>query len=268
MRHTRKSLQTFLQLFAIMACIGFSLPLSAAESDYRLGPGDLLKIGVFDHPELAADVRVSQSGNITFPLLGQLSINGMSTWDVEKELALRLASGGFVRQAQVSVLVMEYESQKIAVMGQVAKPGQYSLTASNKVLDALALAGGISNDTAGDHATILHSDGTKTTIDLGALMEGDSTQNLVVNAGDTLNIPRASQFYIYGEVQKPGVYKLDRNMTVSRAISTGGGLTVRGSERRTIVKRRDASGKEKEYSAKGTDVLQADDVILVRESWF
>jgi polysaccharide export outer membrane protein len=82
-------------------------------------------------------------------------------------------------------------------------------------------------------------------------------------------VPRAPQFYIYGEVQRPGAYRLERNMTVSRAISAGGGLTPRGSERRTLVKRRDANGKEQTYSIKGSDdQLKADDVVFVRESLF
>src|SRR5579864_5859840 len=85
--------------------------------DYRVGPGDLLRVNVFDHPELAADLRVSQSGNLTFPLLGQLAVAGKSPHDIESALVQGLASGGFVREPQVAVLVIDYQSQKISVMG-------------------------------------------------------------------------------------------------------------------------------------------------------
>jgi polysaccharide export outer membrane protein len=101
------------------------------------------------------------------------------------------------------------------------------------------------------------------------LFAGDAAQNPAVASGDTINVPRAAQFYIYGEVQRPGAYRLERNMTVSRAISAGGGLTPRGSERRTIVKRRDGHGKEQTYSIKGSDdLLKPDDVVYVKESLF
>src|SRR5580698_3071777 len=92
----------------------------AKPEDYRLGAGDLLRIAVFDHDELSVDARISQSGNITFPLVGQVQVAGLSTRDAELLLARRLIEGGFVRQPQVSVLVSEYQSQKVSVMGQVA----------------------------------------------------------------------------------------------------------------------------------------------------
>src|SRR5882672_12098117 len=108
---------------------------AAKPEDYRLGAGDLLRIVVFDHDEFSVDARISQTGNITFPLIGQVPVAGLSTRDAELLLARRVAEGGFVKQPQVSILVAEYQSQKVAVMGQVAKPGQYPLDASKKVLD-------------------------------------------------------------------------------------------------------------------------------------
>jgi len=240
----------------------------AAGSDYKVGSGDLLRIGAFGYPELAADVRVSQSGNITFPLIGQIEVSGMSTRDIEKLITQRLAEGSFIKAAQVSVLVLEFQSQKVAVMGQVAKPGQYFLDGSARVLDLLAKAGGLVNGVAGDRAILLCQDGTRREIDIEALLGGDNAQNWSVSDGDTLNVPRAPRFYIYGEVQRPGDYRLERNMTVSRAISASGGLTPRGSERRTIVKRRDGEGKEHSSSIKSHELLREDDVLYVRESLF
>jgi len=136
------------------------------------------------------------------------------------------------------------------------------------VLDVLAEAGGVLAQSAGDRATITRADGSKAEIDLDALFDGDPSQNLALNGGDRIYVPRAPQFYVYGQVQKPGMYKLERNMTVSRAISTSGGLTPRGTERRAVVKRRDASGKEREYSVSGSDLLQPDDILFIKESLF
>jgi len=100
------------------------------------------------------------------------------------------------------------------------------------------------------------------------VFRGDPTQNVAVKGGDRLYVPRAEHFYIYGQVNRPGQYRLERNMTLSRAISAGGGLTSRGTENRAVVKRRDAQGKEQEYSIRESDVLKADDVLFIKESWF
>jgi len=241
---------------------------TAQAEDYRLGAGDLLKIVVFDHEELSVDARVSQSGNITFPLVGQVPVAGLSTRDAELLLAQHLMDGGFVKQPQVSVLVSEYQSQKVSVMGQVTKAGQYPLDASKKVIDVLAMAGGILNDTAAEDATLVRADGSRVAIDLQKLFEGDPAMNLVVHDGDTVFVRHAPQFYIYGEVQHPGEYRLARNTTISQAISIGGGLTQRGTQRGAIVKRLDAEGKERKYSVSEEDVLQPNDVLLIKASLF
>jgi polysaccharide export outer membrane protein len=245
-----------------------TLTVHAAASDYRLGPGDLLKISTFGYNDLTADVRVSESGNITFPLIGQVAVDGLSTRDVESLIEQKLAAGAFIKQAQVSVLITEYQSQKVSVMGQVIKPGMYYLDGSTRVLDLLGRAGGVVEESAASTAVLMRKSGSSQQIDLDALFAGDAKQNPFLASGDTINIPRAPRFYIYGEVQRPGSYRLERNMTLSRAISAGGGLTARGSERRVVVKRRDASGKEKSTSIDGPDLIREDDVLYVKESLF
>ena len=236
--------------------------------DYRVGAGDLLKIQVFGSPELSTDARVAQSGTITCPLIGSVAVAGLSSAEVEKTLAQKFIDGSFLKQPQVSVLIVEYMSQKVSVLGHVSKPGQYALRASSNVMDVLAEAGGVIAQSAGDFATLMRSDGTKVDLNLDALFRGDQTQNVPVAGGDRLYIPRAEYFYIYGQVQRPGQYRLERNMTLSRAVSAAGGLTARGTERRATVKRRDAQGKEDEYSLRDSDVLKADDVLVIKESWF
>jgi polysaccharide biosynthesis/export protein len=237
-------------------------------AEYRLGAGDLLKINVYGYPDMSADVRVDEAGSISYAYVGQVAVGGRSARDVESLVASKLSTGGFIRSPQVSVLVADYRSQKVAVMGQVNRPGQYPLRKSSSVIDLLAEAGGVVNATAADEATLLHSDGSKLAIDLFALFDGDPTQNSPVSAGDTIYVPRASQFYVYGEVQRPGTYRLERKMTVSQAISAGGGLTARGTDRRATVKRRDEQGKEARITVKGSDLLQPDDVLVIKESLF
>lgn len=236
--------------------------------DYRVGPGDLLRVSVFGSPELSNEVRVSDTGMITYPLIGALEVNGRSTAQIEAMLKASFVEGGYLRDPQVLVHVAEYQSQKVSVLGHVANPGQYTLQSSNRVLDMIAAAGGVNTDEAGDSAMLIREDGTRQPVDLHALFNGDPAQNVVVTGGDTLYVPRAPQFYVYGEVQRPGKYRLERGMTVSRAISASGGLTERGSERRVIVKRKTETGEEKHISVRSSDLLQPDDVLFVKEGFF
>jgi polysaccharide biosynthesis/export protein len=246
----------------------------AHAGDYKIGAEDLLRVDVFDHPELSVQARVSASGNMTLPLVGPIAVKGMTARELEQSLVTRLNDGGFVRKPQVTVLVVEYLSQKVSVLGQVAKPGQYSLTTSNTVRDLIAQAGGLNNGIvavngiAGDDGTLTRADGTRTTIDLHAMFEGDPAQNPTVAAGDTVYIPRANVFYVAGEVQRPGQYKLERNMTVYQAIAAGGGLTPKGSNHWMKIRRRSASGVVESVSAKGSDLLKPDDVLSVNQKWF
>lgn len=240
----------------------------AEGADYVLGAGDLVRVAVFGYPDMTADVRVDEFGSIRYALVGSLPVEGRSTREVETLLARRLTDEGFIRNAQVSVLITEYMSRKVAVMGEVAKPGQYPLTQSRKVLDVLAEAGGVVTGMASEKAVLLRADGSKVPVDLFELFQGNPEHNVGVAPGDTLYVPRASQFYIYGEVQRPGTYRLERAMTVSQAISAGGGLTPRGTERRATVKRRAGDGREAEVAVRGSDLLSPDDVLLIKESLF
>ena len=271
-RSIRNSFQALATLFVLLlaplaGAAAASAP--AGVSDYPLGAGDLVKISVFDHPELATELRVSEAGTISFPLLGEIKAEGISVHEFEKTLARALTDGGFVRQPQVSVLVTDYQSQRFSVLGQVTHPGQYPLMTKVDIMGALAAAGGAVNLAAADEATLLRRDGTRVQIDLISLFQGDARQNHTLAAGDTLYVPKALQFYIYGAVQHPGVYRLERGMTVSQAIAAGGGLTPRGTDRHVVARRREfQGGKEKEVSLDAADLVQADDVLRVKESLF
>ena len=264
----RRTLRAALLLGEILASWAIGFAAVAGTGDYLLGAGDLVRVSVFGYPDMTADVRVDDAGAIRYALVGTLQVAGHSAREVETTIAQRLTDGGYIRSPQVSVLVTEYLSQKVSVMGQVAKPGQYALTQRSKVLDLLAEAGGVVTGIAADTATLLRADGSKTEISLFDLFQGNPEQNAVMTPGDTLYVPRAPQFYIYGEVQRPGAYRLERRMTVSQAISAGGGLTARGTERHATVKRRDVYGNEIAVSVRGADLLKPDDVLLVKEALF
>jgi polysaccharide export outer membrane protein len=262
-------MRVFAVLGILLGC-SVNLALKAASiDDYRIGAGDLLRISVFGYPDLGGDVRVSQSGNITFPLIGSVPVAGMSPREIETTLSQQLAAGHYIKKSQVTVLVVDYQSQRVTVMGVATNPGQYPLTGTRRVLNILADAGGVVTDLAGSRVVLIHSDGTKMELDLTAMLNGDLSQNPILKGGDVINVPKAPQFYIYGEVQKPGMYKLERNMTVLQAISEGGGLTRRGSERRVVAKRHDErTHKDIQVHLRGPDLVQPDDVLMVKEGWF
>jgi polysaccharide export outer membrane protein len=135
-------------------------------------------------------------------------------------------------------------------------------------MDLLGQAGGVQIDAAADDAKLIGKDGVTRAIDLRGLFAGDPNANLTVRDGDTIFVPRSPQFYIYGQVQHPGVYRLERGMTLLQAIAAGGGLTEKGTARSLSIKRTDAAGVERTLSAKKAVQLRNADVIIIKESLF
>lgn len=257
-------------LMMLLVVSAFSA-ISAQAADMQLGPGDGLKIAVFGNPDLSLETKVSETGSVTFPLIGNVTIGGLSTSDAEKKIAGLLISGGFLRTAQVNIMVTELQSQQVSMLGQVLRPGRYPINGTRTVTDMLAVAGGVGPD-GGDTATIIRKRDGKTSKRVVNLVDmihsADMTRDLDLMNGDMVYVDRAPKFYIYGEVQHPGGYRLERNMSVTQALSIGGGLTPRGTERGLRVKRRDADGKTVMYDVKNDDELKPDDVVYVKESLF
>jgi polysaccharide export outer membrane protein len=242
----------------------------AQQPQYLLGPGDILSITVFKNPDLTSTVRVSELGVIGFPLIGSVHVAGLTLQATENKIAQMLKDGGFVLDPQVNVLVTQSVSNEVAVLGQVNKPGRYPIEAAGGHLSGmLAAAGGIAA-TGADIVTVtgirggrpIHRD-----IDTVKMQSG-TDDDITLAGGDTIYVNRAPQFYIYGQVEHPGGYRLERQMTVMQAISAGGGLTGKGTLRGVAVHRRDASGKVKELSIALEDEVQPDDVIYIKERLF
>jgi len=245
--------------------------LSAGAADIPLGAGDALKISVFGNPDLSLETKVGEEGSITFPLIGAVGVAGLSTSDAEKKISGLLVKGGFLKKAEVNINVTELQSQQVSVLGQVTRPGRYPISGRRSLTDMLALAGGIGPE-GGDTATIVRTRDGKTEKQVVNLVEmiqaTDMQSNLDLVNGDMVYVDRAPKFYIYGEVQHPGGYRLERNMSVMQALSIGGGLTPRGTERGLRIKRRDANGNTSMISVKNDEILKPDDVVYVKESLF
>lgn len=244
---------------------------SAFAADVLLGPGDGLKVAVYGHPDLSLDTRVSERGSIRFPLLGEVMLAGLDCAAAETRIAAMLDAGGFVRKPSVNVTLSQLNSKQISVLGQVNRPGRYPLDGTRTLTDIIALAGGIAAE-GGDTAILVHrqtGQASKEVIDLAAIIRaGNMTQNIELMHDDVLYVERAPRFYIYGEVQRPGAYRLEPQMTLAHVLSLAGGLSPRGTERGARIKRRDDSGQMRVIDVGPADFIKVDDVVQIKESLF
>jgi len=255
-------------LFLLVAITGFG---ATTTKEYLLGAGDAVRITVYNNADLTTETRIAEDGSIPFPLLGRVTLADISKPAAEEKLSKLLVDGGYLRQATVNLTVTDYRSQQVSVLGEVAKPGKYPITAATTVMDALAQAGGISEKGSSSVRLVQHdaTGGTRQReIALDQLVAAQGSADLMVQNGDVIFVSTQPLFYIYGEVQKPGAYPLQRDMTVRQAIATGGGLTLRGTERGLKVSRKGKSGGIEVHKIKLNEPLLAGDVLEIKESMF
>ena len=262
-------LRSFLVFLTL--CFGVALQASA-EPQYLLGSGDVVRVSVFKNPDLSLDARVSEQGTLSYPLIGSVAVGGLTLPGAEKKIAEALKSGGYVLNPQVNILVTQAVSGLVSVLGEVRTPGRYSVeTTGGHLSGVLAAAGGIS-PTGADLVTINGMRAGKSmtkTVDIVAISQsGNLVDDLQLAGGDTVFVGRNSWFYIYGQVQKPGQFRLERNMTVLQALASGGGITGKGTTWGIVRHRRDASGKVKEESVALDEDVRDQDVIYVKERLF
>jgi len=259
-----------LVLFAFLCIAG---PL-LAQTDYVVGPQDVLTITVFGEAELSGKFTVEQDGTFTYPQIGRIKAGGATLRAVEQELKTKLADG-YLKNPQVAVAIENYRSQRILVLGEVRAPGEYQLTGEMTLLSALARAGA-TTPAAGHEATIVRprknpkpgEDPTEILrVDLTELQAGDMSLNVPLRDGDTINVPKALSVFVAGQVKSPGAYAVEPGATVLQVISLAGGLTDRGSDSRIQVQRT-VNGKKVEVGVKLTDIVKPGDTIVVRERFF
>lgn len=250
-------------------------PVSSTAStarDYVIGPGDVLRINVYQNTDLTLETRVSESGTISYPLLGSLKLGGLSIAQAERTIAEGLLKGNYLRNPQVNVMLMQVRGNQASVLGMVNRPGRYPIEVTGlRMSELLATAGGVASG-GSDIVTLSglrNGKQVRYSLDIGKLLtSGTLDQDPIILNGDTLYVDRMPLVYIYGQVQRPGSVRLERGMTVMQALASGGGLTLRGTEKNIKVHRRGTDGKVKEYDAVLTDPLVDGDVIFVRESLF
>lgn len=259
--------------FGIILCFVFlslftAISWAAPQGEYVLGAGDVVKIQVYDHPDLTTEVQLNNEGALAFPLIGEVKLEGLDYTEAEALIAKKLVQGNFIKKPNVNVLIVQYRSQRVAVLGEVYKPGRYALDSATNIIDLLSIAGGISA-AGGDMIVILRGE-ERIEYHLSKLTElsNPEKRNIKILNGDTIYVPRAQQFFVYGEVNRPGVFRLEPKMTMMQALSVAGGFNPRASTRSIEIHRVATDGQVEKISAKLTDLIQENDTVFVQESWF
>jgi polysaccharide export outer membrane protein len=251
---------------------------------YRVGPGDLLELKVFQVDELSQTVRVSEDGSITLPLLGRVMVEGLTQEGVVQKLT-DLLQAKYVKNPQVTIFIKEYKNQQVAVIGAVEKSGNYELVGRKNLLQIISMAGGFSQ-TAGNEVLILREgpDGQTSTVTIDLkdlLVNGNQKLNVQIEPNDVINVPvdREIRVFVMGRVNKPGAItaKLSEGVTLFQAIADAGGLAEGAKEGSITITRKDNSGKEQKIKVNLRDIikgrkkdvkLQEGDVVYVPESFW
>ncbi len=251
-----------------------------ASEEYRVGPENVLQIDVYygRGEKLAQKVKVSSRGLITFPLLGEVEVAGLTVSQTEKKLTELLGADYFVNP-QVSVFVEEYST--VSILGEVTKPGAYPIQGGMTVVQLISKAEGFTKMALQEKVKVMRplSDGTKQEItvrvkDVMANKEGD----VPLKAGDVVLVDKEyNTVSVLGQVDKPGTYPIEGSMTIVQLIATAGGFTRIADPNKTKIIRALPDGSKEEIQAKVKDItnnresdipLQAGDVVVVAESFF
>ncbi len=263
----------------------------AGVAQYRVGVGDILQVNVLGEKEFTGSFRIATDGTIDYQYLRKIEVKAKTVEDLERLITAKLKEG-YLSDPQVSVEVKEFRSQQVLVLGAVAKPGPYPLTEESRVLDLISRAGGITQ-TGGKRGVLLRTEknvkdakGPKegkaeTTkpivIDYYNLVhQGDFSQNLILKDGDIVNVPKANEIFVLGNVARPGPVKYEDNMTILQAVTLAGGTTPTASPKNTYILRQGESGEMKvevrldriQDGKEKSTPLKPDDVIVVPESFF
>lgn len=251
-------------------------PLSAAPENsplMKLGPGDLLEVGVYGVPELSTKARIGSSGDVYLPLIDYVHLAELTVEEAQGLIQKRLEDGGFVRSPHVTIFVDESTSQGVTILGEVARPGIYPALGDRKLYDLISAAGGFA-PAAGRNVSIIRqrSQSGPITVNLPRNLADDLQDNVEIMPGDTITVPRAPVIYVVGDVGHPTGLLVDNgNLTVLQALALAGGTNKTAKMGGTRILHKGPNGMtetrvplKKMLEAKVPDVnLQADDILFV-----
>jgi polysaccharide biosynthesis/export protein len=230
---------------------------------YVLGAGDVVEVAVLGREDYRSRVQVQVDGSIQLPLIGDLTAANRTVLQLRGDVRSALVSGGYFTDPAVSVSVASFASRYLTVLGEVATPGLVPIDRSYRLSEILARVGG-TRASAADDITLTRVDGTTQNLNMRDVATGAGDADPIVNPGDRIFVAVAPQFFIYGQINAPGSYRVDRNMTLRMALARGGGLTTQGSERRVKIFR---NGEElRNFDPNG--LIQGGDTVVVGERFF
>jgi polysaccharide biosynthesis/export protein len=279
----KKSFILFGILFVyVMASLQFAQEKRSLE--HKIGPQDLLEITVFGLDKMNKTVRVSEDGNITLPLLGEIEVYNLTKTELEQKLA-RLLEEKYLQDPQVTIFLREYQSKRVSILGAVSQPGRYELLGRQTLLHMIAQAGGMTNQVGNEIIVVREKeDGTSKSLRISLddlILKGDPSLNIPLEPGDIVNIPIDMTVYVYvfGQVRSPGALEVKKSdiPTLIQAIAQAGGFSDRAAKSRVVIKRKNEEGKEEEIKVnvkaimrgKKEDIqLKENDVVFVPETIF
>lgn len=284
-------------------CLVASFAGAQSPDPVALRAADVIDVVVLGQPSLSSDFVIDKEGAITYPLLGRVEVGGLTPPDVAKKLQ-SLLGAGFIRRPEVSVRVKEYRSRPVLVIGEVVRPGIFPLKGDRSLITILAEAGGLSSN-AGHEVVVARPPEGRESVAIeqfssmpilpglsevtapdpdelppGALagsdsfrasfrelMKGNAEQNVILEGGDIVFVPKAAQIFVTGQAARPAAMKYVEGMTVQDALQNAGGISERGSIKRLKVIRFEA-GKRREIKVQLTDTLKPGDTLNVGERFF
>jgi polysaccharide biosynthesis/export protein len=241
----------------------------------------VLRITVYEHPDLSQEVLVNPDGAFAYPLLERVQAAGLTVQALEQSMVQRLAAEYLVNP-QLAVTVVQSRSQQVYVLGAVRNPGTYPLRYGATLLELISQAGGptpeagwlamLVRDSSGPNGSRENpergqANAAVVQVELDKLLAGEVLKPIGIASGDTIYVPTAGYVFVSGQVERPGQYRLERGTTVQRAITLAGGFTKFAATSRLRVKR-SIAGKPQEFQAQLDDRLQAEDILIVPESVF
>lgn len=243
---------------------------AAAPNAYVIGAQDVLSVTVYGEPDLTkGSITVDADGTFDFPLIGRVQAGGRTARQIEGDMKERLGAS-YLRNPSVTVEVVKFRSQTVYVTGQVRNPGKFTLSGDASIMTVLAEAGSPTTE-AGGYVVITRAHAGAADADDSAAtqirvsrrdLETGRAQNVRLQDGDTIFVPKAETFFVTGFVRQPGSFVLDGEVTVLQAISLAGGPTERAAMNRVKI-RRIVDGETEDVKVKLTDLVQANDTIIV-----
>jgi polysaccharide biosynthesis/export protein len=268
-----------LLIATILFALGSQLHADTTDESLLIGPGDLLHIQVFDTPELEQSVRVTDAGEIHLMLGPTVKVASLTPSQAAQQVRQAFVTGKYMINPRISVVVEQYATQSVSILGQVKAPGAYPIGTPRSIVDVLALAGGL-NDAADRHLTIERRSDPNQRVSYFLSNSSDQALNesIKVYPGDTIVVPKAGVVYVLGDVGRPGGYLMNGNdskMTLLQAVTMAGGTNKTSSPAHTRLMRKTGSGYEEQdvqladmQKGKQADMAaQPDDVIYVPFSY-